>query len=121
MTEEKPETNLDEKYELRSLKRGELKFLKKCGFKLAAIDKLDEDKQDEFVGRVCEIVMGEAAADELTVAEGLQVFMRIVELTYGDEEKNFSTPGAGTKAAGRKTAKPAGKKSATRAKKNRRK
>lgn len=120
MTEEKQDVNLDETYSLRPLKRGDLKRFKAKGFFISGIDKMEPDKQDEFIDMVNEAVMGEAA-DELTVAEGVKVFMRIVELTYGDEEKNFSMPGAGTKAAGRKNAKNAGPKTAKSAKKNRRK
>jgi len=106
--EAKEEVNLDEKYNLRPLKRGEIKRFKAKGFFLKSIDKLDSDKQDEFIDMVNEAVIGDLD-DDLTVAEGLKVFLRIVELTYGDEEKNFSMPGAGTRAAGRKSAKTAKK------------
>lgn len=117
MTEEKSEVDLDTKYSLRGLKRGELKRFKAKGFFLQSLDELNSEKQDEFIDMVNEAVMGVENAEELTVTEGLKVFKRIIELTYRDEEKNFLKPGAGTKAVGKKKpAKRAKTKPAKRAK-----
>jgi len=100
----KPEVDLDEKYGLRPLTRGEFKGLRKDGYSLAKMDKLDPDQVDDLIDRVIDMVMGDRAAelDDEPNTTVHQVFQRIVALTYGDEksEKNSSKPGAGSKKAG---------------------
>jgi hypothetical protein len=90
----KAEIGLDEKYGLRSLTRGELKALRKEKISLAKIDRLDPDAAEEVVDRIVATVMGDAA-DDLPNPDALKIFVRIIELTYGDEksEKNSSGPG----------------------------
>jgi hypothetical protein len=104
--EAKPEVNPDEKYELRGLTRGEFKALRKEGYSLAKMDKMDPDAAEDLIDRVIEMVMGDRAAEldgEPNTATH-RVFHRIVEITYGNDasEKNLFWPGAGSKTAGQK-------------------
>jgi hypothetical protein len=87
-------------FEIRGLKRGEIKALRKKGFSLAKIDPAEADiLADEIVG----MILGDAvaAADELPNREYVRIFTDIMMLTYGSEEseKNSQTSGGGETAA----------------------
>ena len=83
-------------FEIRGLKRGEIKMLRKKGFNLAKIDAAEMDiAADEIVA----IVLGEAvsAADELQNSDYIKMVRDILEATYGspESEKNLPTSGDG--------------------------
>lgn len=95
------DASLDEQYGLRPLTRGEIKALRKDGFIIAKMDKLDPTTAEDLVDRIIEMVTSGRAVeiDDQPNQVAINVFMRIVALTYGNDtsEKNLSAPGAGSK------------------------
>lgn len=77
-------------YQVRGLKRKEVKALKRKGFNLAALDRANAD---DAMDLVFEIVFDEAVIreiDELDQAEALRLWEGVLKETYGapGEEKN---------------------------------
>ena len=88
-------------FEIRGLRRGEIKTLRKNGFNLSKIDPSEADiVADEIVGMVLDADM-QVKADDLLNIEYIKLFKDIMELTFGspESEKNSSTSGDGKTAA----------------------
>ena len=113
-------------FEVRGLKRKEIKALRRDGFTLETLAQLeDHEKRDEGWDRVFELATTGCDPDELTQHGALQLWAAVVEATYaGDKVKkkseslhpsllgsgNSTAPNAGPRASSRKgTARKSGR------------
>jgi len=90
------------KFDIRPLKRGEVKTLRKKGFNLANLSLENaDDAIDEVIEMICKDRLPDI--DGLANTDALELFKSIIDLTYGrgEAEKNLQTSGDGVKAAGR--------------------
>ncbi len=86
-------------FEIRPLKRKEIKQLKANGFNLAA---LKAEKADDAMEAVFEMVFDvdeRRAIDEMIQSQALKLWKAVLMETYGsgDEEKNSSRSGTGSR------------------------
>lgn len=86
-------------FQIRPLKRKEIKKLKADGFNLAA---LKAEKADDAMEAVFEMVFDvdeRRAIDEITQPQALRLWKSVLMETYGsgDEEKNSSRSGSGSR------------------------
>lgn len=88
----------DHVFNIRPLTRGEIKLLRKKGFNLA---NLNPETADECMDLVLEMVLGDTSdLDKLPNPYALELFRKIMDLTYGGEaEKNSLSTGEVTPAA----------------------
>ncbi|MBW1666714.1 MAG: hypothetical protein JRJ66_01445 [Deltaproteobacteria bacterium] len=75
-----------QRFEVRGLKRKEIKALRREGFPLETIGGLDDiEKRDEGLDRIFSLACSGGDPDSLTQGEALELWARVVEATYGTE------------------------------------
>ena len=73
--------------EVRGLVRGEIKKLRKAGFPLETVGNIsDFEKRDEGLDRIFGIACKDFDSDQLTQGEALELWAKVVGVTYGGDE-----------------------------------
>ncbi len=85
-------------FNVRGLKRKEVKKLKKDGFNI--MGGLDQDQADDAMDKVFELIFDESEIeqlDDLVFSKAMEIWVTVLKETFGakDEEKNLSGSGGG--------------------------